>query len=73
MAFAYREKGHSAAIARVRRTQRDLMERYSTGSFEPYRYEGTWKGRNILDPARSAGTDPPPAGDAMTQAGRRLP
>jgi hypothetical protein len=55
MAFAYHEKGHSAAVARVRRSQGDLMDRYSTGSFEPYRWDGTWKGRNVLGPARSAG------------------
>jgi hypothetical protein len=49
MAFAYQEGGHSAAVARVRRSQSDLMDRYSTGSFEPYRCDGTWKGRNILE------------------------
>lgn len=51
MAFAYQEGGHSAAIARVRRSQSDLMDRYSTGSFEPYRCDGTWKGHHILGPA----------------------
>jgi hypothetical protein len=61
MAFAYREKGHPAAVARVRRSQSDLMDRYSTGSFEPYRCEGTWKGRDVLGPAHSAGKDPWPA------------
>ena len=29
--------GHRHAVARVRRSQHDLTERYSTGSFEPYR------------------------------------
>jgi hypothetical protein len=47
-AFAYRGHGHRDAIARVRRSQQDLLDRYSTASFEPYRCEGTWKGRNPL-------------------------
>jgi hypothetical protein len=54
MAFAYREGGHSAAVARVRRSQGDLMDRYSTARFEPYRCDGTWKGNNPLSLAQSA-------------------
>ena len=48
MAFAYREKGHSDAVARVRRSQGDLMDRYATGSFEPFQCTGTWNGREVL-------------------------
>lgn len=47
-AFAYQGEAHSSAVARVRRSQGDFMDRYSAGSFEPYRCIGTWKGREIL-------------------------
>ena len=59
--FAYQDKGHGAAVARVRRSQGNLMQRYATGSFEPYRYTGTWNGRDILGSARSASEHAPPA------------
>lgn len=51
--FAYREKGHRDAVERVRRSQANLLDRYSTASFDPYRCKGTWKGRNALDLAQS--------------------
>ena len=46
--FAYRQEGHRTAVERVRRSQDDLVERYSSGRFEAYRCEGTWRGRNAL-------------------------
>jgi hypothetical protein len=46
--FAYRGHGHQDAVARVRRSQTNLLDRYSTASFEPYRCDGTWNGRNPL-------------------------
>jgi len=55
--FAHREQGHRDAVRRVRRSQRDLVGRFSSGRFEPYRCEGTWKGRNPLGLAASAGPD----------------
>jgi hypothetical protein len=54
--FAYREKGHREAVARVRRAQHDVVERFSAASFEPFRYEGTWERRKLL-----AGADTPDA------------
>jgi hypothetical protein len=61
-AFAYQNQGHRTAVARVRRSQADLMDRYATGSFEPYRCTGTWNGHDILGPPQSAGEHhPPPA------------
>ena len=48
--FAYNQKGHTDAVARVRRSQPNLLERYSTASFNPYRCDGTWQGHNILTP-----------------------
>jgi hypothetical protein len=65
MAFAYQEGGHSAAVARVRRFQGDLMDRYSTASFDPYRCNGTWKGNNPLSLAQSVTS---PAKPAFTRA-----
>jgi len=65
MTFAYQDGGHSAAVARVRRSQDDLMDRYSTASFEPYRVDGTWKGNNPLSLAQSATS---PAKPASTRA-----
>ena len=46
--FAYHGQGHAQALERVRRSQPDLLDRYAAGSFEPYRCDGTWKGRNVL-------------------------
>lgn len=51
MTFAYRDKGHTGAVARVRRSQPNLLDRYSTASFKPYRCDGTWNGRKILAPS----------------------
>jgi hypothetical protein len=50
VSFAYRGQGHAKALERVRRSQPDLLDRYTAGSFDPYRCEGTWKGRNVLAP-----------------------
>jgi hypothetical protein len=47
--FAYRGEAHPAAVERVRRSQSNLLQHYSAGSFEPYRSAGTWGGRRILD------------------------
>ena len=44
--FAYRGDGHRRAVERVRRSQPDLLDRYSAGSFEPYRCQGSWNGRD---------------------------
>jgi heme-degrading monooxygenase HmoA len=44
--FTHSPEGHRAAVQRVRRSQGDLVERHSSGRFEPYRCEGTWKGRD---------------------------
>src|SRR5262249_16807503 len=49
--FARRPEGHRHSVERVQRSQRDLRARYSTASFEPYAYEGTWRGRNPLTQA----------------------
>ena len=46
--FAYRQNGHGEAVARVRRAQADVVERFSAASFEPFRYEGTWERRTLL-------------------------
>jgi hypothetical protein len=65
LTFAHRDQDHRDAVARVRRSQDDLMERYSTGSFEPYRCDGTWKGCNVLELVRGTGEERRPV-DAMT-------
>jgi hypothetical protein len=54
--FAYREKGHREAVARVRQAQHDVVERFSASSFEPFRCKGTWERRKLL-----AGADTPDA------------
>jgi len=46
--FAFQEDGHRAAIARVQKAQRDVVERFSVGQFAAYRSEGTWNGHNPL-------------------------
>ena len=51
--FAYRDEGHRDAVARVRRSQKNLLDSYSTASFEPYRCDGAWKGNNPLAAALS--------------------
>jgi hypothetical protein len=54
MTFGYREEAHRTAVARVRRSQRDVLDRFSSGRFEPYRWEGTWNGCTPLGLATSA-------------------
>lgn len=49
LAFAYGREGHQHAIARVKDSQRDVVDRSTTGRFDPYRCEGTWQGRNPLE------------------------
>ena len=61
MTFAHRQQGHRDAVARVRRSQNSLLDRYSTAGFEPYRCDGTWKGRNALELVRSRREDHQPA------------
>ena len=46
--FAHREGGHRDAVRRVQRSQPDLIPRFSSGRFEPYRCQGTWNGRRPL-------------------------
>jgi hypothetical protein len=53
IAFAHRGTGHRDAVARVRRSQHNLLAHYSTASFEPYRCEGTWKGREPVQVAQT--------------------
>jgi hypothetical protein len=55
MTFAHRDQGHRDAVRRVRRSQHDVVERFSSGRFEPYRCDGTWNGRNALGLASSTG------------------
>lgn len=54
-AFVHQKGHHSDAVQRVRRSQHDLMARYSTGCFEPLRCEGSWNGRNA--PGSTIGDD----------------
>jgi hypothetical protein len=54
MTFGYRDEGHRAAVARLRRSQRDVVDRFSSGRFERYRCEGTWNGRTALGLPTSA-------------------
>ena len=60
--FAYRENGHREAVARVRRAQADVVERFSAASFDLFRYAGTWERRKLL-----AGADTPEAVKERTQ------
>jgi hypothetical protein len=55
MRFAHRDEGHRDAVRRVQSSQRDVVDRFSSGRFEPYRCEGTWKARNVLSLASHAG------------------
>jgi hypothetical protein len=48
MAFAHTPGGHRDAIRRLQRSQHDVVARFSSGGFEPYRSEGTWKGHDPL-------------------------
>jgi hypothetical protein len=47
-AFVSEEQGHRMAVARVRKAQDDLVDRFSVGQFDPYRSRGTWNGRSPL-------------------------
>ncbi len=55
MTFTHHEKGHRESVARVRRSQHDLLARFSSGSFDPYRCDGMWNGRNALGLVSTAG------------------
>lgn len=46
--FAHVDNGHSTAVARVRRSQANLLQHYATASFEPFRCQGSWNGHNPL-------------------------
>jgi hypothetical protein len=48
MAFAHREGGHRDAIQRLQRTQHNLLGRFSSAAFDPYRCDGTWNGHHPL-------------------------
>jgi hypothetical protein len=48
MSFVHREGGHRAAVERVRRAQSDLLRRFSSASYAPYRCQGTWQGSDPL-------------------------
>ena len=54
MAFAHREGGHRDAIRRLQRSQHDVVARFSSAGFDPYRCQGTWKGHNPLPALRQA-------------------
>lgn len=53
-AFAYRGGGHRAAIRRLQRAQHDVVVRFSAAGFEPVRHDGTWQGRDPLQPLHAA-------------------
>jgi hypothetical protein len=59
MAFAHGRAGHPDAIARVRQSQANLMQRYSSAMFSPYRSRGTWHGRDPLAQHPTDATHPP--------------
>ena len=54
MAFAHRESGHRDAIRRLQRSQHNVVARFSSAGFEPYRCQGTWNGRDPLPALRGA-------------------
>lgn len=54
MDFAYRQSGHRDAIRRLRRSQHNVVARFSSAGFEPYRCEGIWKGHHLLPDLRKA-------------------
>jgi hypothetical protein len=64
MAFAHGRSGHPDAVARVRRSEGRLMERYSSAMFSPYRSQGTWHDRDPL--AQSPPNHDAPSTDART-------
>ena len=52
--FAHRDGGHRQAVRRVQRAQSDMLERFSSAGFDPYRCEGTWQGCDPLGAVRRA-------------------
>ena len=54
MAFAHREGGHRDAIRRLQRSQHNVVARFSSAGFDPYRCEGTWNGHHPLPALRPA-------------------
>jgi hypothetical protein len=48
MAFARRGSAHRDAIRRLQHSQHNVVARFSSAGFEPYRCEGTWLGRDPL-------------------------
>ena len=48
MAFAHRDGGHRDAVRRLQRPQRDVVARFSSAGFDPYRCSGTWQGRDPM-------------------------
>jgi hypothetical protein len=49
MRFAHGGEGHRDAVRRLQRSQQNVVGRFSSGRFEPYRCEGTWNGREALN------------------------
>jgi hypothetical protein len=54
MAFAHRDGGHREAVRRLQRTQPDVLRRFSSAGFVPYRHEGSWNGHDPLASLRQA-------------------
>jgi spheroidene monooxygenase len=48
LAFAYGQTPHQQAISRLRRSDREIVSRFSSARFYPYRSEGGWRGANAL-------------------------
>jgi hypothetical protein len=48
MAFARGQAGHRQAVGRLQRAQYDVLRRFSSAGFDPYRHEGTWNGHDPL-------------------------
>jgi spheroidene monooxygenase len=44
--FARGENGHRRAVRRLQRAQPAVVPRFSSAGFEPYRSQGTWRGRD---------------------------
>jgi spheroidene monooxygenase len=51
--FAYRQAPHQQAVGRLHSAREDVVARFSSARFYPYRSQGTWKGANPL-PASAA-------------------
>jgi len=62
MSFAYRGAPHQDAVARLRRAAADIVTRFSSARFYPYRSTGTWKGENPLNDFLGHGTTAPTPG-----------